>query len=71
MLQPKDVLPLPSSPAAENTIQGSMLLFKIPVANFQNRPLELEIPPPKGNGPTGTRRPRRLGLAAPAFSPWP
>jgi hypothetical protein len=54
VLQPKDVLPLPSSPAAENTIQGSMLLFKIPVANFQNRPLELQIPPPQGGGPTGT-----------------
>ena len=54
VLQPKDVLPLPSSPAAENTIQGSMLLFKIPVANFQNRPLELSIPPPQGGGPTGT-----------------
>jgi hypothetical protein len=54
VLQPKDVLPLPGSPAAENTIQGSMLLFKIPVANFQNRPLELSIPPPRGGGPTGT-----------------
>jgi len=54
VLQPKDILPLPSSPAAENTIQGSMLLFKIPVANFQNRPLELSIPPPQGGGPTGT-----------------
>jgi hypothetical protein len=53
VLQPKDILPLPSSPAAENTIQGSMLLFKIPVANFQNRPLELQIPPPHG-GATGT-----------------
>jgi hypothetical protein len=53
VLQPKDLLPLPSSPAAENTIQGSMLLFKIPVANFQNRPLVLEIHPPAG-GPTGT-----------------
>jgi hypothetical protein len=54
VLQPKDILPLPGSPAAENTIQGSMLLFKIPVANFQNRPLELEIPPPQGGGPIGT-----------------
>ena len=54
VLQPKDILPLPSSAAAENTIQGSMLLFKIPVANFQNRPLVLEIPPPHGNGPTGS-----------------
>ena len=55
VLQPKDILPLPSSAAAENTIQGSMVLFKIPVANFQNRPLELQIPPPQGaEGGTGT-----------------
>lgn len=54
VLQPKDILPLPSSAAAENTIQGSMLLFKIPVANFQNRPLVLEIPAPNGGGETGT-----------------
>ena len=54
VLQPKDILPLPSSAAAENTIQGSMLLFKIPVANFQNRPLVLGIPPPHGDGPTGS-----------------
>jgi hypothetical protein len=55
VLQPKDVLPLPSTGAAENTIQGAMVLFKIPVANFQNRPLELQIPPPAGvGGGTGT-----------------
>jgi hypothetical protein len=53
VLQPADVLPLPSTAAAENTIQGSMVLFKIPVANFQNRPLVLEIPAPEG-GATGT-----------------
>jgi hypothetical protein len=54
VLQPKDVLPLPDSAAGENTIQGSMLLFKIPVANFQNRPLVLRIPPPHGAGETGS-----------------
>ena len=49
------VLPFSSSPAGQNSIQGAMLLFKIPVANFQNRPLELEIPPPAGvGGGTGT-----------------
>jgi len=53
-LQPKDLLPLPSSPAAESTIQGSMLLFKIPVANFSNRPLVLQIPAPNGGNETGT-----------------
>jgi hypothetical protein len=54
VLQPKDLLPLPSSAAAENTIQGSMLLFKIPTANFQNRPLVLEIPSPSGSKEVGT-----------------
>jgi hypothetical protein len=54
VLQPTDVLPLPSTAAAENTIQGAMLLFKIPVANFQNRPLVLEIPEPGGGNETGT-----------------
>ena len=54
VLQPKDILPLPSTGAAENTIQGAMVLFKIPVANFQNRPLELQIPAPDGGGETGT-----------------
>jgi hypothetical protein len=54
VLQPKDILPLPDTAAAENTIQGAMLLFKIPVANFQNRPLELEIPAPAGGNETGT-----------------
>ena len=54
VLQPKDVLPFPDSPAGANTIQGAMLLFKIPVANFQNRPLELRIPPPNGSGATGS-----------------
>jgi hypothetical protein len=37
------VLPVPDSPAAENTIQGSLVLFKIPFANLQNRPLVLKI----------------------------
>ena len=42
-LMGNSVLPAPDSPAAENTIQGAMLLFKIPVANFENRPLVLQI----------------------------
>ena len=44
------VLPFSSSPAGQNSIQGAMLLFKIPVANFSNRPLELRINPPAGAG---------------------
>jgi hypothetical protein len=45
-LAPKSVLPLPDSPAAENTIQGALLLFKVPYANLENRPLEFEIRDP-------------------------
>jgi hypothetical protein len=44
------VLPFADSPAGANTIQGALLLFKIPVANFENRPLELRISPPAGAG---------------------
>jgi hypothetical protein len=39
-------VPAPDTPAAENTIQGSLVLFKIPFANLENRPLELEIRDP-------------------------
>lgn len=49
-IQGKEVLPFPSSPSGQNSIQGSLLLFKIPVANFENRPLELRIKPPSGAG---------------------
>lgn len=37
------VAPLPDTPAAETTIQGSLLLFKVPYSNLQNRPLVLKI----------------------------
>jgi hypothetical protein len=43
---PKGVLPLPSSAAAEGTIQGAMLLFRLPIANLQNRPLVLRMTNP-------------------------
>jgi hypothetical protein len=42
-LQPKDILPKADSPAGQGSIQGALLLFKIPVANLENRPLELSI----------------------------
>jgi hypothetical protein len=45
-LAPKSIAPPPDSPPAENTIQGSLLLFKIPFANLENRPLEFEIHDP-------------------------
>jgi hypothetical protein len=45
-IPPKQIIPGLDSPAAENTIQGSLLLFKVPYANLQNRPLEFEIADP-------------------------
>jgi hypothetical protein len=42
-LAPKAILPAPDSPSGQGTIQGSLLLFKIPTANLENRPLELSI----------------------------
>jgi hypothetical protein len=51
---PKDTLPLPNSAAGQNTIQGAMLLFKIPVADFENRPLVLSISTPTAPGQVGT-----------------
>jgi hypothetical protein len=40
------VLPVLDSPAAQSTIQGSLLLFKIPTSNLANRPLALSIRDP-------------------------
>jgi hypothetical protein len=48
MIGSKEILPLPDSPAGQNSIQGALLLFKIPVKNLENRPLELRIPAPAG-----------------------
>jgi hypothetical protein len=53
-LNPADVVPPPDSPAGQGSIQGSLLLFKIPVANFENRPLELEIRSSAAPGKTAT-----------------
>jgi hypothetical protein len=40
---PKNLIPRPDSPAEQGSIQGSLLLFKMPNANLENRPLELSI----------------------------
>ena len=37
------LLPEPDSAASENTIQGSLLLFKVKTDSLQNRPLELKF----------------------------
>lgn len=43
----ESTIPTLDSASAENTIQGSLLLFKIPYANLQNRPLEFEVVDPE------------------------
>ena len=43
---PGAVIPVPDSPAGQGSIEGSLLLFKVPTANLENRPLELEIRSP-------------------------
>jgi hypothetical protein len=54
VLQPTDVLPAPDSPAGQGSIQGALLLFKIPTRNLENRPLELSIRTPAAPGKTAT-----------------
>ena len=39
----KGLLPNPNAIAAQNSINGQLLLFKIPRASLDNRPLELKI----------------------------
>ena len=53
-MPPNQVIPIPDSPAASNSIQGAMLLFKIPVRNFENRPLVLNIKSSAVPNETGT-----------------
>ncbi len=54
LLQPTDILPAPDSPAGQGSIQGALLLFKIPTRNLENRPLELAIRTPAAPGKTAT-----------------
>jgi hypothetical protein len=43
---PRSRLPVPDSVADQSSIQGSLLLFKIPNANLENRPLEFSVRDP-------------------------
>jgi hypothetical protein len=49
-VNPGDQIPVPGSVARENATQGGLVLFKIPVASFANRPLVLHIEPAQGSG---------------------
>jgi hypothetical protein len=50
VVKPGDQIPVPGSLARENATQGGLILFKIPVSSYSNRPLELNITPPEGSG---------------------
>ena len=54
VLQPTDILPAPDSPAGQGSIQGALLLFRIPTRNLENRPLELSIRSSDAPGKTAT-----------------
>jgi hypothetical protein len=54
LMQPKDILPKPDSPSGQGSIQGALLLFKIPTRNLENRPLELSIRTPAAPGKVAT-----------------
>lgn len=53
-LPPKSLIPKVDSIASEGTIQGSMLLFKIPGPVLDNRPLEFVIKSPHAGGDDAT-----------------
>jgi hypothetical protein len=47
-IPPGELLPALNSPASDNTIQGSLVLFKLKVQSLYNRPLELVIESSRG-----------------------
>jgi hypothetical protein len=47
-LPPGEVLPPHDTPAADNTIRGALIVFKLTTEALSNRPLELEIVSPSG-----------------------
>ena len=47
-LGPGELLPQLNSPPSDNTIQGSLILFKLTVESLGNRPLEFEIESERG-----------------------
>ena len=53
-LEPSECIPEPGSVAQFGPSAGAMLLFRIPLANTENRPLELEIEGDGGNHLTYT-----------------
>jgi len=47
-VEPGELIPELNSPPSDNTIQGSLLLFKLTIESLGNRPLEFEIESARG-----------------------
>lgn len=47
-LKPKGEIPVVDSVAAQGSTQGSVLVFKLDIASYQNRPLKFHIKSPDG-----------------------
>ena len=54
VLGPKQIAPLPDSPAFNGPIQGTLVLFKLKVSTLYNRPLEFHVITTEGGGDRGT-----------------
>ena len=54
VLGPKQIAPLPDSPAFNGPIQGTLVLFKLKVSTLYNRPLEFHVISTEGGGDRGT-----------------
>jgi hypothetical protein len=50
-LGPDEVMPAPDSTQEFDSTNGSMLLFKLPLTGYQNRPLEFRVKAPDGSEP--------------------
>jgi hypothetical protein len=49
-IPPDTEVPAPDTPAASGPIQGAMILFAVDEGVTENRPLEMTIPSPSGDG---------------------
>lgn len=52
LLGPDKILPDPASVAGAGVIGGTLVLFRLPIQSFQNRPLEFIITSPEGDRAT-------------------
>jgi hypothetical protein len=49
-VEPEEQIPVLDSTAQQGPIEGAVVIFELPAAALEDRPLELEIPGPEGPG---------------------